>query len=54
MRFFTVTCVVLFLLAVPARAAELIAPSVPEEAHLIAVPGAGNYFNVLLQHRFDA
>ena len=28
--------------------------SVPEEAHLIAVPGAGNYFNVLLQHRFDA
>ncbi len=28
--------------------------NVPEEAHLIAVPGAGNYFNVLLQHRFDA
>ena len=27
--------------------------SVPEEAHLVAVPGAGNYFNVLLQHRFD-
>ena len=28
--------------------------SIPEEAHLIAIPGAGNYFNVLLQHRFDA
>lgn len=28
--------------------------NIPEEAHLIAVPGAGNYFNVLLQHRFDA
>ena len=28
-------------------------PNVPEEAHLIAVPGAGNYFNVLLQHRFN-
>lgn len=28
--------------------------SIPEEAHLVAVPGAGNYFNVLLQHRFNA
>lgn len=28
-------------------------PSVPEEAHLIAVPGAGNYFNVLIQNRFN-
>jgi len=28
-------------------------PGIPEEAHLIAIPGAGNYFNVLLQHRFD-
>ena len=28
-------------------------PAIPEEAHLIAVPGAGNYFNVLIQHRFD-
>ena len=28
-------------------------PNIPEEAHLIAVPGAGNYFNVLLQHRFN-
>lgn len=29
-------------------------PDIAEEAHLIAVPGAGNYFNVLLQDRFDA
>lgn len=28
-------------------------PTVPEEAHLIAVPGAGNYFNVLIQNRFN-
>lgn len=27
--------------------------SVPEEAHLVAVPGAGNYFNVMIQHRFN-
>ena len=27
--------------------------TIPEEAHLVAVPGAGNYFNVLLQNRFD-
>lgn len=26
---------------------------VAEEAHLVAVPGAGNYFNVLTQQRFD-
>ncbi len=33
--------------------APLANPAVPEEAHLIAVPGAGNYFNVLIQHRFN-
>ena len=42
MRFFTVTCVVLFLLAVPVRAAELIAPSVPEEAQL-AMPQSKDF-----------
>lgn len=28
-------------------------PNVPGDQHLITVPGAGNHFNVLIQHRFE-
>lgn len=33
--------------------APLADPARPEEQHLIAVPGAGDHFNVLIQHRFE-
>lgn len=32
--------------------APLARPDRPEDQHAIAIPGAGDYFNVLLQHRF--